>query len=78
MASSPASLETPWLPTLLLASLAGACSAPVDAPRPLNVVMIVVDDLGWMDSAAYGSTFYDTPHIDRLASEGARFTQFYT
>ncbi|NNK62059.1 MAG: sulfatase, partial [Gemmatimonadetes bacterium] len=54
------------------------CSPPVEGPPPLNVVMIVVDDLGWMDSAAYGSTFYDTPHIDRLASEGARFTQFYT
>jgi len=51
-----------------------ACSAPA----PLNVVVIVVDDLGWIDTGVYGSTFYDTPNIDRLASEGVRFSQFYT
>jgi arylsulfatase A-like enzyme len=44
----------------------------------LNVVMIVVDDLGWTDTGAYGSAFYETPNIDRLAASGARFTQFYT
>jgi len=47
-------------------------------PAPLNVVVIVVDDLGWVDTGVYGSTFYDTPNIDRLASEGVRFSQFYT
>jgi arylsulfatase A-like enzyme len=52
-----------------------ACSAP--AP-PLNVVLIVIDDMGWTDAGVYGSTFYETPHIDALASHGARFTQFYT
>jgi len=50
---------------------------PADPP-PLNVVLIVIDDLGWMDSGTYGSTFYETPNIDRLASEGVRFTDFYT
>jgi arylsulfatase A-like enzyme len=45
---------------------------------PLNIVMIVIDDMGWMDTAVYGSDFYETPNIDRLAAEGARFTQFYT
>ena len=44
--------------------------------RP-NVVCIIVDDLGWMDTGAYGSTFYQTPHIDQLASDGTLFTQFY-
>lgn len=44
--------------------------------RP-SFVVFLVDDLGWTDSAVYGSTFHDTPHIDRLAAEGARFTQFY-
>ncbi len=52
-----------------------ACAAP---PPPLNVVLIVIDDLGWADTGVYGSSFYETPHIDRLAREGARFTQFYT
>ncbi len=45
--------------------------------RP-NVVLILVDDLGWMDTSVYGSEFYRTPHIDRLASEGTRFTRFYS
>jgi arylsulfatase A-like enzyme len=53
-----------------------ACE-PAESP-PLNVVLIVIDDMGWMDSGAYGSTFYETPNIDRLASEGVRFTDFYT
>ncbi|QOR71431.1 sulfatase [Ruania alkalisoli] len=44
--------------------------------RP-DIVLIVIDDLGWRDLACMGSTFYETPHIDRLASSGARFTQAY-
>lgn len=40
--------------------------------------MIVIDDMGWTDAAVFGSTFYETPHIDRLAAEGTRFTDFYT
>jgi len=43
-----------------------------------NIVFILVDDLGWMDTGIYGSTYYQTPHIDQLASEGTRFTQFYS
>ncbi|MBT3326136.1 MAG: sulfatase [Gemmatimonadales bacterium] len=56
----------------------GTCSCTPADPPPLNVVLIVIDDLGWMDSGTYGSTFYETPNIDRLASEGVRFTDFYT
>jgi len=41
-------------------------------------VLVIIDDLGWADTGVYGSTFYDTPNIDRLAAEGVRFTQFYT
>jgi arylsulfatase A len=43
-----------------------------------NIVFIIVDDLGWMDTGVYGSPFYETPNIDRLAAGGVRFTQFYT
>jgi arylsulfatase A len=43
-----------------------------------NFVFILADDLGWSDVACYGSTFYKTPNIDRLASEGMRFTDAYT
>ncbi|UCG49767.1 MAG: sulfatase, partial [Phycisphaerales bacterium] len=35
------------------------------------------DDLGWMDTGCYGSTYFETPNIDRLASEGMRFTDAY-
>lgn len=42
-----------------------------------NVVFILVDDLGWMDISANGSTFYETPNIDQLAKEGIRFTKAY-
>lgn len=41
-------------------------------PRP-NILFIVADDLGWSDLGCYGSTFHETPHLDRLAREGVRF-----
>ncbi len=42
-----------------------------------NFVFFLVDDLGWRDLGCYGSTFYETPHLDRLASTGMRFTDAY-
>ncbi len=45
-------------------------------PRP-NIVLILADDLGWRDLSCYGSTFYETPHIDALAAQGVRFTDAY-
>ena len=42
-----------------------------------NVVLFIVDDLGWKDVALYGSNFYQTPNVDFLASEGIRFTDAY-
>ena len=44
--------------------------------RP-NFVFFLIDDLGWADLGCYGSTFYETPNIDRLAAEGMRFTNAY-
>ncbi len=46
------------------------------ATRP-NVLLVVIDDLGWSDLGCQGSSFHETPHIDRLADEGARFTNAY-
>ncbi len=40
-------------------------------------MLIIVDDLGWMDTGVYGSTFYDTPAVDRLAASGTRHLSFY-
>jgi arylsulfatase A-like enzyme len=42
-----------------------------------NIVFFLADDLGQRDLGVYGSTFYETPHLDRLAAEGARFTDAY-
>ena len=43
-----------------------------------NVIFILADDLGWRDTAVYGSTFYETPHIDALAKSGMLFTDAYS
>jgi len=43
-----------------------------------NIIMIYVDDMGWRDLMCFGSTFYETPNIDKLASEGMRFSQAYS
>ncbi|MFP3902734.1 MAG: sulfatase [Armatimonadota bacterium] len=42
-----------------------------------NVIFILIDDMGWKDLACYGSDFYETPNIDRLAQEGMTFTDAY-
>jgi len=61
--------------TLLLLALCAAASARNDRP---NVVLILVDDLGWSDVACAGTTdYYATPNVDRLAAEGTRFVQGY-
>ena len=42
-----------------------------------NIVFFLIDDMGWSDVGAFGSTFYETPHIDALAAEGVKFTDAY-
>ena len=42
-----------------------------------NFIFILIDDLGWRDLACFGSEFYETPNLDRLASEGMTFTDAY-
>lgn len=43
-----------------------------------NVIIFLVDDMGWMDSGVYGSQYYKTPNIDRFAKMGMRFTRSYS
>ncbi len=43
----------------------------------MNVVLFLIDDLGWKDLGCQGSGYYQTPHIDRLAEDGVRFTDAY-
>jgi arylsulfatase A-like enzyme len=66
--------------TLSGLALPGGCGLPGEHDphdRPLNFVFILVDDLGWKDLGCFGSTFYETPHIDRLARRGMRFSSAY-
>lgn len=58
---------------ILLCSVFGPVLA---ADRP-NIILILADDLGWADLPAYGNSFHETPHLDRLARDGMRFTHFY-
>lgn len=53
-----------------------AATAAIAGDRP-NVVFILADDLGWRDLSNEGSAFYESPHIDRIAREGMRFTRGY-
>jgi arylsulfatase A-like enzyme len=64
----------PPIAALAVALVAGPAAA---ADRPPNVVLILADDLGQRDLGCYGSEFYRTPHIDQLAKDGIRFTDFY-
>lgn len=45
--------------------------------RPPNIVFLLIDDMGWSDVACFGHQFHETPHIDGLARDGMRFTNFY-
>ncbi|MFW6164448.1 MAG: sulfatase-like hydrolase/transferase, partial [Planctomycetota bacterium] len=51
-------------------------AAEGQAVRP-NLVFVLIDDLGWRDLGCYGSTYYQTPNVDRLAEQGMRFTDAY-
>jgi arylsulfatase A-like enzyme len=62
----------------LLVSLAVGAPLAVAQERKPNIVFILADDLGWTDLGVQGSTYYETPNIDRLASQGMRFTSGYT
>jgi len=53
------------------------CTATVAHKAPPNVIFIMADDLGYGDLGCYGQTQLRTPHIDRMASEGMKFTDFY-
>lgn len=61
----------------LAGHLPNQVSAKDELARSPNIVFFLVDDLGWRDVGCYGSSFYETPQIDRLASQGVRFTDAY-
>jgi arylsulfatase A-like enzyme len=59
------------VPALVLPALS---TASADKP---NVIIFLVDDMGWMDCGAYGSQYYETPNIDRFSRQAMRFTDAY-
>jgi arylsulfatase A-like enzyme len=59
-----------------VSSLTGISFADSPKPKP-NIVFIMADDLGYTDVACYGSKYYETPNIDRLASQGMRLTSHH-
>ena len=63
--------------TAALAGLSPAALAASSGDNKPNFVFILIDDLGWADVGCNGSRFYETPNIDKLASEGMRFTDGY-
>lgn len=78
--SRRAALRLLVLSGIVSASCAPACAAD-PAPQALdpqpNIILIVADDLGYGDLGCYGQSRIETPNIDRLASEGLRFTDYY-
>ena len=66
-----------FIAAILASSSFGHAQSTADAGKP-NVVVVFVDDLGWKDLGCYGSKFYETPNIDRLAAQGALFTRSYS
>ena len=61
---------------LLLVLCLVACQQPADEPP--NIIYFLADDLGYGEVGAYGQEIIQTPHLDRLAAEGLRFTQHYS
>lgn len=64
----------------LLALLLGFIVLPIsiNAAEKPNVILFLVDDMGWADSTPYGSQYYVTPNMQRLTKDGMRFTQAYS
>ena len=51
--------------------------SPPLPPPATNILFILIDDLGWKDLGTYGSDFYETPNLDRLATDGMSFSDAY-
>lgn len=62
---------------LLLTGCSKGLRSGADSARKPNIIYILADDLGYGDLGCYGQSKFRTPHIDRMAREGMRFTQHY-
>lgn len=66
-----------FLSLILLAPVGLVADDSLQPGRKLNMVLFLIDDLGWRDLGCQGSRYYQTPNIDRLSAEGVRFTDAY-
>jgi arylsulfatase A-like enzyme len=73
--SPPADMKSlpSWLRVLAILALL----LPIGAAGKPNIIFIMADDLGYTDVACFGSKYYETPNIDRLAAQGMRFTNYH-
>lgn len=71
-------IRMPLIVLALLSMPSIAQPAPPQAPDRPNIVFVFADDLGYAELGAYGQEKIKTPHIDRLAREGLKFTRFYS
>ena len=62
---------------VLLALVPAGVHAETESSKP-NIVVFLADDMGWGDSATYGHPLIQTPNLDKLASQGVKFTQCYS
>jgi arylsulfatase A-like enzyme len=67
-----------FLSTLAASGAAALTASGQTKRQPLNILFILVDDMGWHDIGPYGNKVIDTPNLDRLASESALFTNGYS
>jgi arylsulfatase len=74
--SGPAMKKYTWQ-SVLIFLLSGSAASLQAAERLPNLVIIFTDDQGYGDLGSFGATGYSTPNLDRLASEGTRFTNFH-
>ena len=77
MKALPHSLDLPRRVVLALALAAGLVWSAPAAESPPNVILIMVDDMGYADMGTQGARGFKTPNLDRMAAEGTRFTQHY-
>ena len=64
-------------PALNLLALLHLAITALAADRKPNIIFVLADDLGWAELGCYGNTFNETPHLDKLAKQGLRFTHAY-
>jgi arylsulfatase A-like enzyme len=69
-----------FFPVIIILALVSGCTPTqsIIQKRPPNIIYILADDLGYGDLSSYGQKKFQTPNIDRLASQGMRFTQHYS